>query len=44
MSPMIRQPLTIEYALLGFLRQQPRHGYEIYQQLSDPTGLGLVWR
>ncbi len=44
MSPMVRQPLTIEYALLGFLRQQPRHGYEIYQQLSDPTGLGLVWR
>ena len=44
MSPMVRQPLTIEYALLGFLRRQPRHGYEIYQQLSDPTGLGLVWR
>jgi DNA-binding PadR family transcriptional regulator len=44
MSPMVRQPLTIEYALLGFLRQQPRHGYEIYQHLSDPTGLGLVWR
>jgi DNA-binding PadR family transcriptional regulator len=20
------------------------HGYEIHQQLSDPTGLGLVWR
>lgn len=44
MSPMVRQPLTIEYALLGFLRRQPRHGYEIFQQLSDPTGLGLVWR
>ncbi len=44
MSPMTRLPLTIEYALLGFLRQQPMHGYEIYQQLSNPTGLGLVWR
>jgi len=40
---MISLPLTTEYALLGFLRQRPRHGYEIYQQLSDPTGLGLVW-
>jgi len=36
--------LTIEHALLGFLRQQPRHGYEIYQQLSDPNGLWLTWR
>ena len=44
MSPMVSQPLSTEYALLGFLRQQPRHGYEIYQQLSDPTGLGRVWR
>jgi len=44
MSPRVTLPLTTEYALLGFLRQRPMHGYEIYQQLSDPTGLGLVWR
>jgi DNA-binding PadR family transcriptional regulator len=37
-------PLTTEHALLGFLRRQPRHGYEIYQKLAAPTGLGLVWR
>lgn len=36
--------LTIEHALLGFLRRQPQHGYAIYQQLSDPAGLGPVWR
>lgn len=41
---MVHSPLTIEQALLGFLRQQPRYGYEIHQQLSDLTGLGLVWR
>ena len=41
---MIRLPLTIEYALLGFMRQHPVHGYELHQQLSDPAGLGLVWR
>src|SRR5262245_7706992 len=41
---MAQSSLTLEYALLGFLRQQPRHGYEIYQQLSDPNGLWLTWR
>ena len=44
MTPMVRLPLTIEYALLGFLRHGPWHGYEIHRQLSDPAGLGLVWR
>lgn len=37
-------PLAIEHALLGFLRSQPMHGYEIYQHLTDPAGLWLVWR
>ncbi|MDQ3250468.1 MAG: PadR family transcriptional regulator [Chloroflexota bacterium] len=41
---MTHSSLTIEHALLGFLRQQPRHGYEIYQQLSDPAGLWQAWR
>lgn len=41
---MVSLPLTTEYALLGFLRQRRMYGYEIYRQLSDPTGLGLVWR
>jgi DNA-binding PadR family transcriptional regulator len=40
----LSSPLTTEHALLGFLRQQPMHGYEIYQRLSDPNGLGPVWR
>ncbi len=44
MSPMMRQPLTVELALLGFLRHGPLHGYEIHRQLSDPAGLGEVWR
>ncbi|MDH3675111.1 MAG: PadR family transcriptional regulator [Anaerolineae bacterium] len=41
---MSGSPITIEYALLGFLFRQPRHGYEIYQQLLAGDGLGLVWR
>lgn len=44
MSPMVRLPLTVELALLGFLRQRPMHGYEIYQTLAEPTELGMVWR
>ena len=41
---MSQLPLAIECALLGFLYQQPRHGYEIYQQLLAEEGLGLVWQ
>jgi len=44
MSPLLRQPLTIEYALLGFLHGGPLHGYEIHRRLADPAGLGRVWR
>ncbi len=43
MSPMVSSPLTTEHALLGFLHQQPTHGYEIHRRLSDSEGLGLVW-
>lgn len=44
MSPMLRLPLTVELALLGFLREGALHGYEIHRRLADPVGLGLVWR
>lgn len=41
---MKQSSLTIEHALLGFLRPQPKHGYAIHQELSDPAGLGPVWQ
>ncbi len=44
MSPMVRRPLGMELALLGFFRQGPVHGYQLHQMLSDPDGLGSVWR
>jgi PadR family transcriptional regulator, regulatory protein AphA len=34
--------LSPEYAFLGFLAQQPAHGYELHQRLT--TELGQVWR
>lgn len=41
---MVRQPLSVEYALLGLVRERPMHGYEIYQRLRAGQGLGLVWQ
>lgn len=40
-----RRPASIqlEYALLGFLLEQPLHGYEIHHRLQDAQALGLVW-
>jgi PadR family transcriptional regulator AphA len=43
MSPMTKIPLTIEYALLGVLRRQPMHGYELHRHLSSADALGTVW-
>ncbi len=44
MSPMVKAPLTMEYALLGFLCDAPMHAYEMHQKLRQPETLGLVWR
>jgi DNA-binding PadR family transcriptional regulator len=40
---MTAAPLDLEWSLLGFLRQEPTHGYELHQRLSRSRGLGLVW-
>lgn len=39
-----KQPLTTEYALLGFLQKQPMHGYEILQRIQTAREDGLVWQ
>jgi len=44
MSPMIKLPLGLEHALLGFLRERPMHAYEIHQHLLQNEALGRVWR
>ena len=43
MCSMVRRPLGIELALLGFLLRGPQHGYQLHQMVSDPSGLGLIW-
>jgi len=42
--PLTKQPFTYELALLGLLRRAPRHGYELYQELTRPEGLWAIWR
>jgi DNA-binding PadR family transcriptional regulator len=41
---MVKAPLTMELALLGFLRDEPMHAYEMHHQLHRAEALGLVWR
>jgi PadR family transcriptional regulator AphA len=43
MSPLTISPLTTELALLGFLAEQPVHGYELFHRMCDPHGPGAVW-
>jgi DNA-binding PadR family transcriptional regulator len=40
---MVKLPLTVEHALLGFVHQRPMHAYEIHQTLMRAEALGLVW-
>lgn len=44
MSPRNALPLRHEYALLGFIRRNPAHGYELLQRWNDAGGISLVWR
>lgn len=43
MSPMVKLPLSMEYALLGFVRDGTSYPYEVHQQLERTAILHLVW-
>jgi DNA-binding PadR family transcriptional regulator len=34
----------LEIALLGFLYKDAKHGYELFKEISNPKGIGGVWR
>jgi len=34
----------LEMALLGFLVEGQKYGYELFKEISDPMGIGSVWR
>ena len=42
--PAQKQPFTLELALLGLVRMQPAHPYELHQRLRESRALGLVWQ
>ncbi len=35
---------TFQYALLGLLLPGATYGYELYKQISDQSGIGLIWQ
>lgn len=41
--PRRQAALSLEFILLGFLHQQPAHGYDLYKKLSTLEGVTLVW-
>lgn len=42
--PTIKQPLTVELALLGLVREQSIHPYEMHQRLIQREALGFLWQ
>jgi DNA-binding PadR family transcriptional regulator len=44
MSPRSALPLRLEYVLLGLVRRQPIHGYELLQRWNEPNGISLIWQ
>lgn len=44
MSPRTALPLRHEYALLGLIRRDPAHGYELLQRWNADGSISLVWR
>jgi PadR family transcriptional regulator AphA len=44
MSPRSALPLRYEFVVLGLVRRQSIHGYELLQRWNDPDGIGMVWR
>jgi DNA-binding PadR family transcriptional regulator len=44
MSPRSALPLRLEYVILGLVRRQPTHGYELLQRWNEPGGISLIWQ
>ena len=42
--PRKKNPLSMEYILLGFVTQGPIHGYDLHKKIGERQGIGLIWR
>jgi DNA-binding PadR family transcriptional regulator len=40
---MVNKMDEIEIALLGFLYNESKHGYDLHKEISDLSGIGIVW-
>ncbi len=38
------QPLSFEFVLLGFLAEQPMHGYDLYKLLNTDPNISQIWQ
>jgi DNA-binding PadR family transcriptional regulator len=39
----LAQPLSFEFILLGFLAEQPMHGYDLYKLINTDPNIGEIW-
>ncbi len=44
MCPRPALPLRFEYIILGLIRRQPAHGYELLQDWNQPNHIGMIWQ
>lgn len=44
MSPRPALPLRLEYVLLGLIRRQPSHGYELLHHWNESSSVGMIWQ
>jgi DNA-binding PadR family transcriptional regulator len=44
MSPRRADPPTLEFVILGLIRLQPTHGYDLFRTLQQDEGIGLIWQ
>jgi DNA-binding PadR family transcriptional regulator len=41
--PRQQAPLSLEFIMLGFIRQNPIHGYDLYKKLTEFDAIAHVW-
>jgi DNA-binding PadR family transcriptional regulator len=39
----VSQPLSFEYILLGYIYEQPMHGYDLYRLLNTDPSMNQIW-
>ena len=44
MSPRKADPPALEFVLLGLIRLQPVHGYELFHSFQRDHGVGMIWQ